>query len=367
MTPESPYRQVMGHAVRVLPEQGHERATHAWICAEIGRILCVPCVDSASGSPSAPAGTYHVPDDTLTLQQARTLGIHDLDSVLGGVVPHAFLATKVISHPLVDTAATAIEGWNPALARALVPATLPGHTAFSRADAYRAYALLRAEGGLRLKLPTGIGGRGQWRVDDETELKKLLEALPPDYLPTHGVVLERNLREVVTHSVGELLCAGIRIAYYGTQRSVRDLDGNEVYGGSDLHVRRGTLEALAARDWPAAQKRAISQACIYDRFIAGAYPDLHVSRRNYDVVTGTDEHGRPMCGVLEQSWRVGGATPAELAAVAAFQRDPALHEVRAATHESYLDDAPAGAEIYYRAAVSGHGPRLKYRTTSPVP
>jgi len=44
------------------------------------------------------------------------------------------------------------------------------------------------------------------------------------------------------------------------------------------------------------------------------------SRRNYDVGQGVGADGRPRSGVLESSWRMGGASSAELAALTAFAR-----------------------------------------------
>ncbi|MEA9913552.1 DUF3182 family protein [Xanthomonas campestris pv. raphani] len=363
------YRQVRGHTLRDVPHDGHEHATHAWVCAEVARLLGVRNVHAESNERvqhdgGAAAHTLHIPDETLTVAQARTLGIQDTRDVLGGVVPYAFLATKVIGHPLITEAAQRVDGWNQALAMALMPATLPGYTVFSRADATQAAAALRKGGGVRLKLPTGVGGNGQWRIDDAAQLDAALDALPPAYLATHGAVLERNVVQPHTHSVGELCIGGIRIAYYGTQCSVRDGNGAEVYGGSSLRVYRGSLEALAASALPPLEKQVVAQACMYDRFITAAYPALQISRRNYDVVSGQDAQVGPVCGVLEQSWRVGGATPAELAAIASFQQDPALRWVTASTHELYEGDAPDDVQIYYRAQRPGPGPRVKYRRVS---
>ena len=44
-----------------------------------------------------------------------------------------------------------------------------------------------------------------------------------------------------------------------------------------------------------------------------AFPGLFASRCNYDVVTGADGVGKHHSGVLEQSWRAGGASGAEIA------------------------------------------------------
>ncbi|MBV6871187.1 DUF3182 family protein [Xanthomonas euvesicatoria] len=357
------YRQVLGHATRVVPEHGHERATHAWVCREVAHLLGVPDAGVA-GDGVVEVGTFHVPDDTLTTAQARGLGIHGVGDLLGGIVPHAFLATKVIGHPLVSDDAASTAGWDQALAMSLIPATLPGYTAFSRPDAMHAFEALSDGGDVRLKLPTGVGGNDQWRIADASQLAQVLDSLPDTYLGTHGGVLERNILQPTTHSVGELCLAGVQIAYYGTQCSVPDADGSDVYGGSSLCVYRGSLEALMATALPSLERRVVEQACRYDRCVTAAYPELQISRRNYDVVSGQDAGDVPVCGVLEQSWRIGGATPAELAAIAAFQQDPALQWVRASTHEIYQGQPPADAQVYYRATQSGPGPRYKYRRIS---
>lgn len=364
MPATSTFDKVVGHALRGVPMAGHEWATHDWIVHEVARLMRLPCM-GIDEDGTCHANAFHVPDDTLTSMQAGMLGITGAGQVLGGVVPHAFLATKVVSHPLVNDDAVRVEGWNQELANALVQATLPGYTVFSEADARLGYARLRGSEPVRFKLATGVGGRGQWLVEDASAFEQLLAGLPTGYLATQGVVLERNLRAATTYSVGELHCAGIDVAYHGTQSTVKDEEGRDVYGGSDLWFVRGILSDLAGSALSAAQRLAVQKARLYDGFIAAAYPGLQLSRRNYDVVLG-GEGMDETCGVLEQSWRVGGATPAELAAIALFQRDPALCRVHAGTREVYGDGPPPpGAEIYYQAAAPGSGPRFKYRMSSP--
>ena len=48
---------------------------------------------------------FFVPDDTLLLNEASSLGIRGVSDLFGGIVPHAFVKTKAISHPLVDGSA----------------------------------------------------------------------------------------------------------------------------------------------------------------------------------------------------------------------------------------------------------------------
>jgi hypothetical protein len=84
------------------------------------------------------------------------------------------------------------------------------------------------------------------------------------------------------------------------------------------------------------------------------------------VAQGTDDSGVWRSGVLEQSWRIGGATGAELAALKAFQADPGLRVVRAATTEVYGGVAPPpDAEVYFNGIDRHVGAITKYTRTMP--
>ncbi len=96
-----------------------------------------------------------------------------------------------------------------------------------------------------------------------------------------------------------------------------------------------------------------------------AYPTLFASRRNYDVAFGRNGRGAQRIGVLEQSWRPGGASGAEIAAFEAYARDPDLASVTCATMEVYGDlaAAPAHATLYYDGIDPVAGPLTKYAIT----
>src|SRR5437762_4294322 len=83
---------------------------------------------------------------------------------------------------------------------------------------------------------------------------------------------------------------------------------------------------------------------------------------NYDVAQGIDTGGRNGSGVLESSWRAGGATNAELAALAAFAQNPALQIVEASAVEKFGRDhaAPADAIIHFAGEDPQLGPLLRY-------
>ncbi len=98
------WRQVHALALRELPDDGHERATHHWVAETVARLLALPYAGLAGPSESGTSSSYFVPDETLDAATAATLGIVGSEQLLGGVVPFPFLATKVIAHPLVPAA-----------------------------------------------------------------------------------------------------------------------------------------------------------------------------------------------------------------------------------------------------------------------
>src|SRR5262249_56914958 len=77
--------------------------------------------------------------------------------------------------------------------------------------------------------------------------------------------------------------------------------------------------------------------------------------------------GRPRSGVLEPSWRVGGASSAERAAFAAFARDPSLQIVGASHVEEFGKGrrAPADAIVKFQGDDPESGPLLRYTIVKP--
>lgn len=194
------------------------------------------------------------------------------------------------------------------------------------------------------------------------QLESQLQAIQSGGGFAGGVVLERNLKDVQTLSVGQVRVGDLLASYYGRQRLTRNNFGEEVYGGSDLVVVRGGYDALLARDLEDNVRLAVRQANIYHAAALQRFEGMFVSRSNYDIAQGTDCEGVWRSGVLEQSWRAGGASGAEIAALEAFVADPALGLVSASTVEMYGHDhvVPDDAFIYFRGDDGQVGPLAKY-------
>ncbi len=305
---------------------------------------------------------YYVPDRTILADACDALGIVSEHQLFGGVVPFRFVATKVISHPVMSLESRVPDGWSHALGPRLTEVVLPGFSAFSRADAIAASKRLLAGGGIRLKPAWCKGGEGQAVAASLDQATAALDALDQGRLESRGIVVERNLgREATTLSIGQITVGAITLSYVGKQYQTPDNQGRMVYGGSELDFVRGNMSGLDTIARTPAMKRAIDQARHYDQVVAESYRPWFASRRNYDVIHGFDAGGAAMSGVLEQSWRAGGASPAEIAALNAFRDDPALAFVRACSCERYGPVAvPDDADVYYQDDDPIVGPLVKF-------
>ena len=309
---------------------------------------------------------FFVPDDTLLLDEAARLGIHSPNDLYGGVVPYLFVKTKAITHGLVDPDAERPPGWSTAFAERVREIVLPGYTIFSNRDAQVAARRLLARGPIRLKKPLSASGKDQTVVTTLNELDAVLENIGAGEMATYGLVLEENLRQVRTLSVGEVAVGGLRISYHGTQRTVADNKGQPVYGGSDLVCVRGGWDVLDGLPMSPEVRAGVAAARQYDA-AAEEFHGFTASRRNYDVAQGIGADSRPRSGVLESSWRVGGASSAELAAFAAFARDPSLEIVDASHVEEFGKGrrAPADAIVEFQGDDPEWGPLLRYTVVKP--
>ncbi|XXF76812.1 DUF3182 family protein [Myxococcaceae bacterium GXIMD 01537] len=339
----------------------HEGMTHAVLARRVARLKGYRFQGEYAPAEDYERPLYFIPRDSTALHEARVLGIQTRDDLYGGIVPAPFVKTKVITHGRVEDSSPGPVGWSDDFARAVAPDVLPGYSAFTRGDARLAGTRLLDGGPVRLKDPLAAGGRGQRVVRTLAGLDAALALLEEKALAHHGLVLERNLQEVATFSVGLVSVGNLSIAYHGTQKLTRDNHGAWVYGGSDLFVVRGGAESLARAPVAAPVRRAIQQALAYDAAATRHYGVI-ASRRNYDVAVGVDAHGRLLSGVLEQSWRIGGASGAEIAALQAFRDEPSLGAIHASCEEVYGDGRPPppGASVHFQGVDADLGPMTKY-------
>ncbi|WP_313644591.1 DUF3182 family protein [Pseudomonas sp.] len=338
----------------------HERAVHLKIAERLACLLgCDQVLNALPGDING--RYYYLPTSTLVgPERYAALGIQSEADLFGGLVAQPYMATKAISHPLPADAVMP-PGWTDGFARQASDALLRGYSVFSKADARRAVQLLLPEGPVRVKPVLATAGRGQCVITQAAELEPLLGEMDDSTLALYGLVLEEDLHDVETFSVGQVRVAGLTCSYHGIQHLTHDHQGMSVYGGSSLAVVRGGYDALLQLPLEEHLRLAINQAMVYEAAAEQHFPGFLASRRNYDIARGTTANGQVRSGVLEQSWRLGGASSAEMLALQAFASDPTLLRVKASTHEVFAQvSLPSDATLFYQGNDSELGQFSKY-------
>ncbi|MGQ2908788.1 MAG: DUF3182 family protein [Aliihoeflea sp.] len=339
----------------------HEHAGHDVLSRRLAALLGY-AYGGELDSEVALAGSYLVPRRPLVGAEADSLGVADENAFFGGSTAESFMATKAITHPLISGAAIAPPQWSHALSVAVTPLTLAGFTAFARQDALEAGRMLFEHcGEVRLKQVYRDGGRDQEVFRNLPDLQAKLGKID-DKTIALGLVLEENLKDVDTLSVGQVRVPGCEISYFGTQSLTRDNVGQEAYGGSDLFIVRGGFDRLVTEAMTETVRDAIAKAVEFDSLAETHLNGFIASRRNYDIACGVGWNNVIRIGLLEQSWRIGGASGAEILALEAFSADPLLQNVRARTVERYGLGAiaPSDAMIIFQGNDPFIGNLLKY-------
>ncbi|WP_085585841.1 MULTISPECIES: DUF3182 family protein [unclassified Pseudomonas] len=365
MAPTSRRKLVVAHSVRPDAPQ-HEVQTNTALARWLAQILGLKFGGAFDPARHRGRDLYLLPTQTVVgSEAARNLGIHGPDDLWGGYVEHDFICTKAISHGLRSHQAHAPAGWSPLFSERVRTVVLDGLSVFALEDARPAAEHLLYGGPIRLKPIHACAGRGQEVIASLDALDEVLARPDAATLFGDGVVLEQDLSEVVTHSVGQSFIGDTVLSYCGDQYLTEDASGEAVYGGSNLLAVRGGYEALLALDLADDVRLAVGQAQVFDRAADEAYPRFYASRRNYDIAQGLDSAGKPRSGVLEQSWRMGGASSAEVAALQCFINDPQMPAVYVSSVETYTDQAlPADAIEVYRGPAEHSGFLLKYVTVN---
>ncbi|MBN2990280.1 DUF3182 family protein [Pseudomonas cedrina subsp. fulgida] len=363
MTPTQPKKLVVAHSTRV-GAPTHEIETNRALARWLAHILGLKFGGSYDPDLHAGRALYLLPTQTLIgPDQARALNVQGPQDLWGGYVEHDFICTKAITHGLIGPDAKAPQGWSTLFCERVRDVVLDGLSVFALEDARPAATRLLYSGPVRMKPVHACAGRGQEVIRSLDELDAVLARPDAATLFNEGVVLEQDLKDVVTHSVGQSFIGDHVFSYCGEQYLTQDGQGAEVYGGSTLLVVPGGYDALLTLELPDDVREAIGQAQVFDSAADEAYPGFYASRRNYDIAQGLDSDGQRRSGVLEQSWRMGGASSAEVAALQSFVNDPGLKAIRVSSVETYQDQAlPADAIEVYRGPAENSDFLLKYVT-----
>ncbi|MCP1482483.1 hypothetical protein J2Y88_004794 [Pseudomonas chlororaphis] len=363
MTPTQRKKRVVAHSVHPGASQ-HVVETNRALARWLAQILGLEFAGDYDPLVHGQDELYLLPTQTIVgPAAARQLRLKGPDDLWGGYVEHGFICTKAITHGLLNRNAVAPPGWAPLFSQRVRNVVLDGLSVFSLNDARPAASHLLYSGPIRMKPIHACAGRGQQVIENLDRFDEMLAQPDVARQFNEGVVLEQDLQQVATYSVGQSFIAGHVLSYCGQQYLTEDSDGEQVYGGSELLVVQGGYPELLALQLPQEVRLAVQQARVFDAAADEAYPRFFASRRNYDIAQGLDAEGRQRSGVLEQSWRMGGASSAEVAALQAFIEHPEMRAIRVSAVETYVDrPLPADAIEVYRGPAEHSDFLLKYVT-----
>ncbi|NMO92928.1 DUF3182 family protein [Actinomycetospora sp. TBRC 11914] len=312
--------------------------------------------------------------------------------IYGSTLPRELIerSSKVQVHePLPDDEAPA--WFDRRFPRHIRGTTVPGYSCFSRDAVVRAvHDLLETYVGVRLKDPNGNSGVGQSSLHAVEEIDRELGAVADrvregsgsglaEYLATYGYVVEAEVADVEAYSVTVTRTPEEHYSSFGRLLeptvATEDLGVINAYGGTSVVVVRGEPEALAQlpEDGVVVDDPVLAGGTLRlsptpgivhaaQRYIEGIRlweaDGGFETRANVDVITGTlvkrSGARQHITASVEESGRVGGASPAELLGILALQADPDLpYAVRSTRHS--FDDA---ARTYARHASTVPGSRV---------
>jgi hypothetical protein len=105
---QTPNGFVAVHVANERYRRAHERATRAEIARRLAAFKGYDFAGAYDRTKTYSGPLFFVPSDTLIGAEAKALGIQGEHDLFGGVVPFSFVATKAITHPLVEPDAAAL-------------------------------------------------------------------------------------------------------------------------------------------------------------------------------------------------------------------------------------------------------------------
>jgi hypothetical protein len=226
MTPTNRKKLVVAHSVRADAPQ-HEVETNRALARWLAQILGLKFGGSYDPQQHGGRDLYLLPTQTLVgAAAARQLGVKGPGDLWGGYVEHDFICTKAISHGLLNYKAHAPQGWAPLFSERVRSVVLDGLSVFSFEDARPAAEHLLYTGPIRLKPIHACAGRGQEVIEQPRPVRRSPRPARSQKLFSEGVVLEQDLDQVITHSVGQSFIGDKLLSYCGDQYLTEDAEAS---------------------------------------------------------------------------------------------------------------------------------------------
>lgn len=296
-------------------------------------ILDVPFV--GIGEPTS--DSYCLLGSPIDQAKARELKIEKRSDFFGAVILDSRQIHKAAFHPSISGNNTP-PFHSADLASELTKkgVVLPGITAFREADLVTYFRdEARKDASYRLKISNGSDGEGQHGgITSFEELQKGLRRIGTKDIAENGLILEQEIQNPLTISVGSIVLDGQEYSFYTHQvDEVIEENGEKrtrYLGARDVVVSRGSIAEMPTR-YGSPENFALQKAVAFDQIYHRYTPAL-LSRRSVDVVM---DQGGTFGGVTDlTTGRIGGTDPGLLLAIKELVSNPSL---KTATANVVLD------------------------------
>ncbi len=316
----------------------------------IGRVIANNILHIPYGGIAEPSReTYSLHGGSLTPRKAAQLAIAGANDLYGAVVTDAEQIHKSMFHPSISGKDTS-SFHSADLARGLekTEAVLPGVTAFRPEDLVDYLREMQGTGKkYRLKIPNASDGEGQHGgITTVAELRKGMQLVGTQRIGIDGIVLEEEIIDPQTISVGSVVLGGEVYSFHLRQKDEVIAEGDKkrtrYLGAENIVVSRGSLSDISLTEG-SPEEIAREKAATFEQLYQG-HLNPTLSRWSVDVVMNDRQ-----AGITDlTAGRVGGTDPGLVLAVRELHNDPKLKTVTADVTLDYgkQKDVPEGAWVF---------------------
>ena len=328
-------RLVLDGVTKQMPFRNYYEQRNGRVARDIAGFCGIDYVGCDGGSYDK-GSLYLVPAKTVTKRQAEILGASDDESFYGGAVEHRAHVGKAILHSTNSLKVPRF--YSAEFACSVSDLVLPGITCFSRGDVAVGFEKSFNET-VRLKVSEASDGHGQFLIRDTGELSTAMSTMSDREISESGVVLESNVFDGMTVSVGVLKVAGGVYGFVAKQKNdIAPEDGRNRYIGAEIYVVRDGMEGLM-RDGMLMDR--YGRAVMAGNSFLGRYSYFEpiFSRVSFDYLQGLNSRGEMVGGITDITGRLGGSCPAVMQGISVLRGN---REVLRVLADVSLDYKPEG-------------------------
>ncbi|MEN9328743.1 MAG: hypothetical protein RI947_1551 [Candidatus Parcubacteria bacterium] len=312
-------------ATQRMPYRNYYQQRNGLVAQKIASKLGLPYTGEVADEPHRNA--FLVPQRTYVRGENIRPDILESD-FYGTLVDNIEHVEKAVLHPSVSSRIPPY--YSTEFADRVSGFVLPGLTAFSKDDMLSAYINLQREHPIpyRLKLPDQSDGHGQFIIASEEDLKQYLESMSSKEIALKGLVLEPQLQDPQTISVGYCVLGEDAYSFVSFQKNDTGEDGRMRYAGAEVMVVRDGMDELSqVVDHLDSSGHSVTHVDEAIQASIGFHQALSLynpvsSRLSFDHVRGLDGTGAMRGGITDITGRLGGTCPALIMAIEHLDSNP---------------------------------------------